>query len=579
MNIRQRILMSICLMFLFTGAMFVITWYVSGMQKADALVINLAGRQRMLTQKISKEWLLLTSAQDNASRDKFSGQLSKSIELFERTHMALIRGGEAPLTLNPAGEQGALPQSFGDASKKLSNAGDVARPFLSAARAGLSSGSIRSDKDAEAEVAVLTALTTAVEALQTQSEGKISLMLQAQGVCVLLSLASLVGSIFMMQKWLFRPLAKLLEYSTSVAAGNLASHPEGDYTQELLTLKNSVESMVSNLSRVMDEVSEQAKATELRAGETALALEEAKRQEAESQRLLGTISTVSKEAAKLVDTLSRESDKLTSEVTEVTGGAERQRDSLRRAVHSMNEMNSALLGMAHEADNLADEAMAAKSSAEGSVGVVKAMLGAASRARDEVTVLRESMLQLGKQVDGISVVMQIITDIADQTNLLALNAAIEAARAGEAGRGFAVVADEVRKLAEKTMQATSQVGQAVQAIQKDTQSSISGVDRAVNQAEEASALALRSESSLDEILKVSKRTAEKVQSIVSAANLQSASSTSIMNTLEKVDNISTETVQGMDVAFKAIAVIASESKGLHSLINRMTATPNGRTGY
>ncbi len=575
MNIRQRVLMFMCLMFLFTGAMFVITWYVSGLEKADALVINLAGRQRMLTQKISKEWLQLMSAQDAASRDKFSSQLAKSIEVFERTHRALMDGGQAPLTLNPSGEQEVLPRSSGDAAIKFMSAGEIAREFLSAVRAGISDSKASGDKEAAIEAKLLGALNAAVEALQAQSEDKISMMLQAQGLCVLLSLASLLGSIFMMQKGLFRPLSNLLNYSTAVAAGNLRAHPEGEYMQELLTLKNSVESMVGNLHRVMEEVSEHAKATELRAGETALALEEAKRQEAESQRLLNTINTVSIEAAKLVDTLSSASEKLTSEVTQVTGGAERQRDRLRQAVYSMNEMNSALLGMAHNADTVADEAMAAKSSAEGGVTVVKAMLGATSRVRDEVTVLRESMSQLGKQVEGISVVMQIISDIADQTNLLALNAAIEAARAGEAGRGFAVVADEVRKLAEKTMQATSQVGQAVQAIQKDTQSSIAGVDRAANQAEEASSLALTSESSLDEILKVSKRTAEQVHSIATASNVQSASSSAIMNTLEEVDNISTETVLGMEVAFKAIADISSESKGLHLLINRMSITQSG----
>ena len=92
---------------------------------------------------------------------------------------------------------------------------------------------------------------------------------------------------------------------------------------------------------------------------------------------------------------------------------------------------------------------------------------------------------LSGQAEGIGQIMGVISDIADQTNLLALNAAIEAARAGEAGRGFAVVADEVRKLAEKTMAATHEVGQVISGIQEGTRKSASGVDLSINTIQEA----------------------------------------------------------------------------------------------
>ena len=96
----------------------------------------------------------------------------------------------------------------------------------------------------------------------------------------------------------------------------------------------------------------------------------------------------------------------------------------------------------------------------------------------KTSALKGSLNDLGVRAEGIGRVMSVITDIADQTNLLALNAAIEAARAGEAGRGFAVVADEVRKLAEKTVHATKEVDSAITSIQKNTGESIEAVEQA-----------------------------------------------------------------------------------------------------
>jgi len=179
------------------------------------------------------------------------------------------------------------------------------------------------------------------------------------------------------------------------------------------------------------------------------------------------------------------------------------------------------------------------------------------------------MATLGKQAEGIGQIMAVISDIADQTNLLALNAAIEAARAGEAGRGFAVVADEVRKLAEKTMTATKEVGDAITGIQTGTRKNMDNVDRSVAAIGEATALANQSGGSLNAIVTLVEQTSDQVRSIAAASEQQSAASDEINRSIEEVSVISNETADAMAQGAQAVAELAKQSQELKALIAEM----------
>ncbi|MDR0239458.1 MAG: methyl-accepting chemotaxis protein, partial [Deltaproteobacteria bacterium] len=176
---------------------------------------------------------------------------------------------------------------------------------------------------------------------------------------------------------------------------------------------------------------------------------------------------------------------------------------------------------------------------------------------------------LGGKTDSISHILDVISDIADQTNLLALNAAIEAARAGEAGRGFAVVADEVRKLAEKTMQATHQVDATIKDIQQDTQKNVVNVDVAVQTIENVSRLTLRSGDELDEIVLLAEDSSVQIRAIATASEEQHSASAAINNSIEQVSHIAQESAQAMREAERAVFELAEQANSLSGLITSM----------
>lgn len=179
------------------------------------------------------------------------------------------------------------------------------------------------------------------------------------------------------------------------------------------------------------------------------------------------------------------------------------------------------------------------------------------------------MGELGKQAEDIGRVLDVIADIADQTNLLALNAAIEAARAGEAGRGFAVVADEVRKLAEKTMNATREVDTAIKGIQTSARSNIDNTRKATDAIEVGTGMVGKSGEILREIVRLVETTADSVRNIATASEEQSAASEQITRSTDEINRIASETADAMQQSARAVQDVASLADELHGVIEEM----------
>jgi methyl-accepting chemotaxis protein len=159
--------------------------------------------------------------------------------------------------------------------------------------------------------------------------------------------------------------------------------------------------------------------------------------------------------------------------------------------------------------------------------------------------------ELGKSFDQIGRIIGVIDDIADQTNLLALNAAIEAARAGEQGRGFAVVADEVRKLAERTTRATKEIADMIRTVQEETKVAVVAMEEGTKQVEEGVTTTSKAGDSLKQIIHMSEQVGEMITHIATAATEQSSATEQINNNMDQIAKLVKESSDGARESAKA----------------------------
>jgi methyl-accepting chemotaxis protein len=163
----------------------------------------------------------------------------------------------------------------------------------------------------------------------------------------------------------------------------------------------------------------------------------------------------------------------------------------------------------------------------------------------------ETVEALGRSSDQIGEIVQVIDDIADQTNLLALNAAIEAARAGEQGRGFAVVADEVRKLAERTTKATKEIAAMIKQIQKDTGEAVESMKVGTDEVERGKALADEAGRSLNLMITGAVEVVDMIMQVAAASEEQSSVAAEISKNVDSIRNVTKETTTGVQEIARA----------------------------
>ena len=347
----------------------------------------------------------------------------------------------------------------------------------------------------------------------------------------------------------------------------------GDYNVDDGGKKQGVYGAIVKMVGALERNIKKAELESKNAQEATVKAEEAmKKAEAAGQEAKAKAEALLNVAGRLEEVgsvVSSASTQLSAQIEQSDRGAGEAAQRLSEAATAMNEMNATVQEVARNASAASAASADTKDKATAGAQVVERSLRRIESVHQVSLELKDDMTQLNEHAQDITRIMGVISDIADQTNLLALNAAIEAARAGEAGRGFAVVADEVRKLAEKTMASTNDVGNAIKAIQESTAKSTASVDNAVAQIEEATGLANESGRALEEIVTTAETTADQVNAIATASEEQSAASEEINHSILLCNDMSRQIADAMAEAAKAVSGLAREAQELSELIHEM----------
>ena len=271
----------------------------------------------------------------------------------------------------------------------------------------------------------------------------------------------------------------------------------------------------------------------------------------------------------LVTTINETAVRVSSAAQETQATAKHLADAANQQAEQITSASSKINEMAISIDqvskNSADSAEVAQRSvqiASNGAQIVRQTISGMDSIREQIQETSKRIKRLGESSQEIGSIVELINDIAEQTNILALNAAIQAASAGEAGRGFAVVADEVQRLAERATGATKRIETLVQTIQSDTNEAVSSMEQTTTQVVNGARLAEDAGTALGENEKVSNNLAGLIQGISSAAKQQSAAATNISSTMSSIQQITAQTSVGANQTAESIGNLAQLAQEL-----------------
>jgi twitching motility protein PilJ len=295
--------------------------------------------------------------------------------------------------------------------------------------------------------------------------------------------------------------------------------------------------------------------------------------------LRGLVTTINQSAIQL-DSATRQTQALSGHLAKASGAQSKQ-------IASATESAG---GMAASAEEVSGNAERASDVARHSVEVAHKGGDAVRRTIDGMNTIRETIQEtskrikrLGESSQEIGNIVELINDIAEQTNILALNASIQASMAGEAGRGFAVVADEVQRLAERAANATKQIEVLVRTIQTDTNEAVVSMERSTTDVVGGALLAENAGAALEEIEQVSNQIASLVQNISGSSRQQTGAAQNIARNMQVLKEISAQTAESTNATSAAIAKLAELSAGLRKAaagfrLPGTSSEPIGATG-
>ena len=254
--------------------------------------------------------------------------------------------------------------------------------------------------------------------------------------------------------------------------------------------------------------------------------------------------------------------------TELLATSNEQLREIRETGQSVVDMAGRINEVSAQAQESAQVARASLQAAESGLQAVQDAIGGMNAIRDQIQETSKRIKRLGESSQEIGEITELISDITEQTNVLALNAAIQAASAGEAGRGFSVVAEEVQRLAERSADATRQIAALVKAIQTDTQDAVAAMERSTQGVVEGAKLSDNAGTALSEIDRVSRRLAELIEQISSAALREAESANEVAGNIQHIFAVTEQTGEGTRSTAEQVRELSAMAEELRQSVAR-----------
>ena len=390
------------------------------------------------------------------------------------------------------------------------------------------------------------------------------------GTIILLSitLATLLAVSFLgiwITHQIVRPVCALNKVADEVAMGDVNVKIDVDSNDEIGKLAESFRNLVNYLKGLADA------ATQIAANNLTVQVEPKSDKDALGvafKTMTYNLSNMIKELTDNATQLVSASTEIASSSEQMSRGSSEQTNQTAQVSSAVEEMTATIVESSRNAGAASTMAREAASAAIEGTKIVSQTIDGMNKIASVVQDSAATIQALAKSSDQIGEIISVIDDIADQTNLLALNAAIEAARAGEQGRGFAVVADEVRKLAERTTKATKEITDMIKGIQSDTKGAVVSMEQGIHEVEGGRQLADKAGESLNAILDFSQRLQDMIQQIASAAEEQSSASEQIARNVESIANVTKENAAGIEQSASAAEQLNRQAEGLQSMVGK-----------